>query len=194
MTATLPNDDELQALDGRALSPDECRRLAWLAKQASSDHAIVEIGSYRGKSTCFLAAGAQAGNGATVYAIDLWDLGRDKLLNTKTVFTEFQEQVASVGLTDYVVPMRGDSLTLAQFWDNPIGLLWIDGAHDERSVRADYEAWSPFVAPGGWIAFHDYGTKSWPGVKAAVEGLVVASGLWEGYSLQRTIWSARRRV
>jgi predicted O-methyltransferase YrrM len=34
-------------------------------------------------------------------------------------------------------------------------LLFIDGAHDEESVRQDIRNWVGLVRPGGIIAFHD---------------------------------------
>lgn len=190
----LPQDEKLQALDGRAFEPIEGRRLAHLASLVPSDQAIVEIGSYRGKSTCFLAAGAARGGGARVYAIDIWDFGRDKLLNKKGVYQEFVEQVASVGLADRITPVKGDSVSVARVWNRPIGLLWIDGCHQYEAVLADYEAWSDYVVPGGWIAFHDYGRKKWPGVKQCVDNHVIPSGLWEDVRLHESVWSARRKA
>lgn len=37
----------------------------------------------------------------------------------------------------------------------PYDLVFIDGDHRYESVRADWENFSPLVAPGGVIAFHD---------------------------------------
>ena len=34
--------------------------------------------------------------------------------------------------------------------------LLIDADHSYEGVRRDFEAWSPLVAPGGLIVFHDY--------------------------------------
>lgn len=36
-----------------------------------------------------------------------------------------------------------------------IDFLFIDGDHSYEGVKADYRLYSPFVAPGGLIAFHD---------------------------------------
>ena len=38
---------------------------------------------------------------------------------------------------------------------NLLDFLYIDGNHDYRSVRTDYELYSPFVREGGVIGFHD---------------------------------------
>jgi len=37
-----------------------------------------------------------------------------------------------------------------------ISVLHIDGNHAYENVLADSEAWTPHVAPGGWIVFDDY--------------------------------------
>ena len=37
-----------------------------------------------------------------------------------------------------------------------IALLHIDGNHDLSAVAADWQAWSPHLAPGAWVVFDDY--------------------------------------
>ena len=37
-----------------------------------------------------------------------------------------------------------------------IALLHIDGNHDAAAVAADWQAWSPYLAPGAWVVFDDY--------------------------------------
>jgi hypothetical protein len=47
-------------------------------------------------------------------------------------------------------------------------MLFIDGEHEYEQVKRDFEAWSPFVRPNGYVAFHDtYG--SFPGPTRLVE-------------------------
>lgn len=53
----------------------------------------------------------------------------------------------------------------------PVDLLFIDiGDHAQALTVDAYNAWRPFLRPGGVVAFHDYG-DAWPGVRAAVEEL-----------------------
>jgi predicted O-methyltransferase YrrM len=40
-------------------------------------------------------------------------------------------------------------------WSGQIDFLFIDGDHAYEAVKADYEQWSPHVAPDGIMAFHD---------------------------------------
>ena len=45
--------------------------------------------------------------------------------------------------------------------DRQIGVLFIDADHNYEAVRRDFEFWSPFVAPGGYIVFDD--VPNWHG-------------------------------
>ena len=44
---------------------------------------------------------------------------------------------------------------LADSWNAPIHLLYLDGNHSYLSVRKDFEQWFPFVELGGYILIHD---------------------------------------
>ena len=44
---------------------------------------------------------------------------------------------------------------MAETWEKPIELLWIDGDHSFQSVKRDFEIFFPHVVEGGIIAFHD---------------------------------------
>jgi cephalosporin hydroxylase len=164
--------EKLAALEG-LISADVGATLADLAAGVPRSRAIVELGSYRGKSTAYLAAGAAVGNGAPVFAVDPWDTpgnrtGRFGFADPATR-AAFMAQLSSVDLLDRVTPLRGFSTDVARHWLRPIGLLYVDGSHTEADVRADVEAWAPFLEPGAVIAFDDYRTDRNPGVAAVVD-------------------------
>ncbi len=173
----LAQQDELWALQGLLWSVEEGQRLAHMAKMVPRHQAIIEVGSHKGKSTCFLAAGSSAGQGARVYAIDLWDLAS---FNDPSVFDDFRAQVRTAGLEHLITPVRGDSCDLAATWSDKCGLLFIDGCHDYEAVKADYEAWAPLVEPGGFLAFHDYHPQ-FPGVERVVDEIVRKAPIWSSF-------------
>lgn len=150
-------------------------RLAALAATVPAHLAIVELGSYKGKSTCYLAAGAQRGFKAPVYAIDPWDLagnpggrfGFDQMA-TKQAFVQ---QVTMMDLNTVITPIREFSARAAKNWRAPVGLLYVDGSHTEHDVLSDWRCWSPFLQPGAVVAFDDYDTPRNPGVKKVVDRL-----------------------
>ncbi len=174
--------ERLAALEG-LVSHELGMTLAGHASLVPASKAIVEVGSYKGKSTCYLATGARYGLGAPVYAVDPWNTvgnitGRFGFAAPET-YAAFQAQVASMGFTkDEVTPKRAFSTVAAKTWPrhHRIGLLYIDGSHTAKDVLADWRAWSPFVDVGGVIAFDDYDTPKNPGVKVVVDSLRAMPG------------------
>lgn len=163
------------------VSEAEGMMLAELATQVGPPGVIVEIGSYTGKSTCFLAEASTE----PVYAIDLWNLrlpGETKKRNKHKYAVNFESTKALETFTERtrkmknVTAVRAESQQVAKVWNHKIGLLFIDGAHDFASVKADYEGFAPFLVRGGWLAMHDAtpGSK----VERVIEQVVVPSGLW----------------
>lgn len=55
-------------------------------------------------------------------------------------------------------------------------LMIIDGDHSYAGVKTDFENYSPFVRPGGYIIFDDYDSPDWPEVKAYVDAEVASAG------------------
>lgn len=198
---TTEEHEKLKALDGR-IRDGEGLQLAHLAARVSPEHHIVEIGSYKGKSTSHLALGAKRGLGAHVTAIDLWTSGgqRDKAgvarlekeYATTEVFDIFQAQIKSLDLQDQVTAWQSHSLEAALSWDKPIGLLFIDAEHSYRACSADIRAWSKHIVPGGYIALHDY-TETFPGVMQAVGELIESSREYDSFHVEQALFTARKK-
>jgi predicted O-methyltransferase YrrM len=49
--------------------------------------------------------------------------------------------------------------------------VFIDGSHDREITARTFEAWRPLLAPGGVVAFHDYGNVKYPGVTQALNDM-----------------------
>ena len=56
-------------------------------------------------------------------------------------------------------------------WEGEVDMVFVDGDHTD--VRQDIDAWLPRVKEGGVIAFHDYDSKFWGGVKTAIDEAMV---------------------
>lgn len=173
--------EDLDAL--RGYTPREvCEELYHLAAAVPAGEAIVELGTYRGASACWLAAGAQSGEGAHVWTVDPHDLPGERhptgIYAGRTDYTvpEIREhaaaQIASVGLTEQVTMVRGFSTEVATTWTGPrVGLLYIDGDHRQHAARRDFRSWQPHLSRGAVIAWDDH-ADSHPGVPRAVAALV----------------------
>ena len=124
----------------------EAQTLYEAARACRGRGVIVEIGSWKGKSTICLASGSRDGAGARVYSIDL---------HRDPAFVKFERNIEKAGLRDLVQPVRASSQDPNIEIPEPIELLFIDGAHDEATVMADFERWVPRVIEGGAVFFHD---------------------------------------
>jgi hypothetical protein len=132
------------------------------------DSAMVEIGSYCGKSTIYLGGAAQRW-GATLFAIDHhrgseenqpgWEWHEpdlvDHAIGKIDTLPVFRRTVHDAGLESSVVAVVGDSPTVAKHWTTPLSLVFIDGGHGTEPAHRDYELWTPLVAPGGVLLIHD---------------------------------------
>ena len=138
-----------------------------LANEGPGCGAIVEIGSFKGRSTCCLALGTMSAHREKVYAVDHF-LGSPEhqpgercesvdLVKSGTTFPAFQENIRKAGVDSYVEPIQLTSAEAAKQWRGPIRLLFIDGDHSYAASKLDFESWSPFVIEGGIVAFHDIG-------------------------------------
>ncbi len=140
------------------LSEREARFLMLAAAAAPPDGAIVEIGSFKGRSTVGLAYVARRYGLGSVVAIDPHtspsttdpDLG-----SGSSSYDEFQENLRRAGVADAVDCCRAFSQDVARDWSEPIRLLWIDGDHLYEAVKRDLALFRPYLAPGAIVAMHD---------------------------------------
>ena len=155
-----------------------------LAKKCNPNGVIVEIGSWKGKSTIFLARGSKAGQGAPVYAIDSHEGNAEVLVDTPT-FDEFKKNIANAQLADIVVPIVKTSQEAANDFLEPCGLIFVDGCHEPDSVKQDFELWCPKLIEGGVIAFHD--TFGWAGPRMLVKDSLYKSSNFKNVRFARSI-------
>ena len=166
------NDDHDLLAVARAargfMPDDEGLALHRLARDRLPHGPVLEVGTYCGKSAVYLGAAARA-VGGVVFTVDHhhgseenqvgWEHHDPSLVEPRTgrmdTLPHFRATIEEAGLEDVVVAVVGDSATVAAHWRTPLSLLFIDGGHGETPAHADYDAWSPRVAPGGLLAIHD---------------------------------------
>jgi Predicted O-methyltransferase len=179
-----------------SVRPGEGEHLSYLAAQVPHKGVIVELGSFQGKSTCYLAAGVrQQGRRVRIYCVDLWDLGvyTPNRHHDPMVFQKFQEHLQSLGLWEDIRPIKSNTVAAAMSWSKPVDLLFIDAGHRYEEVCADFYAWSKFVKTGGVIAFHDYVPGQHDAIVRVVQEELLPSGCWDFLSLYDSVWSARKK-
>jgi MMP 1-O-methyltransferase len=140
--------------------------------RAALDHGglgpIVEIGTYCGKSTLYLAEAARQ-RGTKVVTVDHhrgseehqpgWEYHDPALVDPVSgrfdTLRAFREAMTASGLEAHVVAVLGTSKDLARLWGVPAGMVFIDGGHSEEAAQTDLREWSRHVATGGTLAIHD---------------------------------------
>ena len=128
----------------------------------------LEIGSYCGKSTLFLAQ-ACLEKKSHLFAIDHHQGSEEqqvgeayydpqlaptpgKSINT---FHLFKTTLKKGQLDDIVIPIVANSNIVGTYWHIPISFLFIDGSHAYESVLLDYNLFHPHIISGGYLVFHD---------------------------------------
>lgn len=146
---------------------------AWAAAEVPDGGTIVEVGCWHGKSMSFLLVElVNVGKRCRVYGVDhfkgsadagQWMLDEAAARPLKDICLSHCRKAGYAGFTLLDEP----SVEAARrFKDGEVWLVYVDGAHDFASVRADLAAWAPKVMKGGWIAGHDWGAH---GVVDAVD-------------------------
>jgi predicted O-methyltransferase YrrM len=133
------------------LTEGQGRRLYQEASRVPPGDWIVEIGSHHGRSTTVLAGGKS--REVHLLAVDPFDDPRWG--GGSAAFDTFKANIEELDDPN-VETFRGLSAEAAATWlGHPIGLLFIDGAHDVKSVLQDFDGWKPYLAEGAKVAFHD---------------------------------------
>jgi predicted O-methyltransferase YrrM len=162
MTPGTGYDDVAARIEGVEgwMSPDQGARLHAASARCPPGGRIVEIGSFRGRSTIVLADGAPAD--AEVIAIDPHagtDRGPEELTGYAAEAADdhvaFLRNLAAAGVADRVRHVREYSATAHRHVDGPIDVLYIDGAHRYVPARTDIRTWGARVADGGTLLIHD---------------------------------------
>lgn len=144
------------------LWPEQEKWLFEAARTLAEGALIVEIGSFKGRSTCCLGYGI-LGTNKRVVAIDVFSWNDTNRGTHRTrYYDEFLRNVRRNNLEAYIEPIPGRSQEVAKAWTRPIGMLFIDGSHEYEDVRADFENFYPHVVAGGLVALHDV-APDWPG-------------------------------
>jgi hypothetical protein len=138
----------------------QARRLWDRAVTLTSGEQIVEIGSFRGRSTVILASAAPAG--IEITAIDP-HAGNDRGPQEISGFEEaaavdhdvFHENLRTAGVDDRVRHVRSFSNEALGQVQGDVELLYIDGAHRYAPALGDIRTWGARVAPAGTMLIHD---------------------------------------
>lgn len=153
---------------------EELNALYNLAASCTRGSVALEVGSYLGASSCYLAAGLKLQSGI-LYCVDTWE-NQTMPEGLQDTFGQFQRNISPFADVITAVRKRSEELKRSDV-NAPLDLVFIDGDHSFRAVSIDFAITSKWVREGGIIAFHDVGNPDYPGVSCVV-GAAIASGGW----------------
>ena len=147
---------------------NEGEQLFFAAKARAPLGPCLEIGSYCGKSAVYIGTAVRQAGGV-LFTIDHhrgseetqpgWDYHDpetwDEAAGAMDTLPFLRDTLRRADLEQAVIPMVGQSRTIARYWQTPLSLLFIDGGAFTRRGACDWHAWKDKVMPGGWLAIHD---------------------------------------
>jgi len=153
---------------------------------------MVEVGVYTGIVS---AAVLRAFPKLHLYMVDPWEWFGDA-----GPYAMSFRMLDAIARTEFAAKrrtlMRQKSLEAARlFGKRELDVVYLDGDHTYKSVRADIKAWWPRVRIGGLLCGHDYDGHPIPhlkGIRRAVDEFGEASGRPVTVHGTTTIWSIRK--
>jgi predicted O-methyltransferase YrrM len=167
---------EIEAVEGY-LAPNEIRFLALMAACPTAKGEILEIGSFKGKSTVILAKAAALAGDGRVHAVDPMIAPSETdpdLKGEASSFPDFQKNIASQGVADQIEFHQKFSFELARTWNKPIRLLWIDGDHTYRGTKLDFDGFAAHLTDGAIVAIHDVLHEFDGGIRVFMEDVLLS--------------------
>jgi hypothetical protein len=132
---------------------------------------FVEVGSWRGRSACFLGVEIHnSGKDIKLDCVDTWNGSEEhvgyEILENDGLYNEFISNIEP--LSNIINPIRMESLKAVNLYeDESLDMVFLDASHRYEDIKADILAWYPKVKKGGIFSGHDY--PSWNQVVRAVE-------------------------
>ena len=133
------------------LTEPQGRTLWESVKETAKDNSVVlEIGSFKGRSTVLLGMACQT-FGSRLVTIDPYRPWKHGTLDT---CAEMHANVKRYGLEGTVTHIRKSSRHVKRTWNPELAMVFVDGRHDVISAFSDL-GWSDCVASNGVLAVHD---------------------------------------
>jgi predicted O-methyltransferase YrrM len=153
------------------LSEKESYALYKYAKKVSKDSKILEIGSYKGKSTVFLCKGSKS---EEIYIVDTFT-NIDMSEGPKNTFKDFYFNTRKYHKKLIIIKgLSGDASTISKI-PGSLDLIFLDADHRYEAVKLDIWNYLPKLNKKGLFIFHDYGNPT--GVKPALDEFISSGKL-----------------
>lgn len=188
---------------GGQTMPIELVVLFRAASNIPDNSKILEIGSYRGRSSAAIGYSIKNTN-KKLYCLDIWrnyntqpdnplkgDLKKDNL--PKTDFQVIEDFMKNTDwLDENICHLRGRTVDFIElFADESFNMVFIDGAHDYNNVSIDIDFAMRILKPKGIICGHDYHSAGTDVIKSVdekiinnpdikIKGIIPDTSIWMG--------------
>ena len=163
-----------------------------VVEKFSSGSKFVEVGSWKGKSSSFMAVEiANSNKDIQFYCVDHWLGSREHYdrnhhayePNIHMLYNTFLNNMKPV--EKYYTPLRMSSLEAStHFEDKSLDFVFLDASHEYDDVCNDIDYWKPKVKIGGILAGHDYNPDDkdscgvYPAVNEKIKQFDVSEYCW----------------
>jgi len=160
------------------ITPESGKYLYALCYMQELKGDVVEIGSWQGRSTTFLARAVQESQNGRFYAIDHFggNVGKEEHYvvdgSLNGLKDNSEANIARFGLSGVVNLLDMSNVEAAkELGDKNIRLLFIDGDHTKLGVKKDIELFFPRLTKGSIVIFDDY-FDGFPGLVEVVDDII----------------------
>ncbi|MHC5676666.1 class I SAM-dependent methyltransferase [Nostoc sp.] len=161
----------------------ECLLQYGLGRWGCKEGLILEIGSFKGRSTICFAKGVQDGQRERVVAVDPHTGAPPwfPAIPSSFTLTEFENNLNIANVHQNVTTLVTNSFQAAKIWPAlPIRILFLDGDHSFEGLLADYEQWIEKLVVGGTILIDDVDEfVHLPGIQRFVESVITEEAFSE---------------
>jgi predicted O-methyltransferase YrrM len=177
------------------LGENEARFLGLVAACVPAQGLIVEIGSFKGRSTVMLAKVASHYGSGPIISIDPHTHALTAKTDTEShpsTYDAFLTSIRTAGVEQHVEIHRAFSKDVSAAWNRPIRFLWIDGDHTYEGAKQDFDGFISFVSPMGVVALHD-ALNNFPGpIRVFVEEMLRSDRFGPAGFVNSIAWSQFR--
>ena len=179
------------------LTDREAYGLYNIARKLSRNCKVVEIGSWKGKSTFCIAKGIRKG---TIYAIDPFNAdGEDESkgiysasAGSVPLIDQFRKNLSDIPPTVRIEPLEGYSSNFRDRIDS-FNMLFIDGDHSFEGCLADYQNYAGKLEKGGFLVFHDYDpVRKDLGPTRVIEEYIINDPQFRHYRNYDSLWVGQK--
>ncbi|MEK7433802.1 MAG: class I SAM-dependent methyltransferase [Cyanobacteriota bacterium] len=156
-------EQKIKEVEGYLVEGED-RVLFEKAKNLPDYSTIIEIGSFKGKSSVAMGYACE-GTNKLIYCIDPW-IAETYFEGTKhekeDIYNIFLKNRNDNNLQDYLIDIKDYSTVIMPNWKEiykkPADLVFIDGDHSFKGVTNDFIVAYPHVKEGGMMIFQDVAT------------------------------------